>query len=588
MPLFASFGANAARALGLTSGMPPGAPTIDSTSVTPTTIVVNFTPVVGSYTISYFEYSVNGAAYTGSVGSSETSFTISGLIPSTSYSITMRGVDVAGQTGPASSSASATTAAEVANSAPVVTLTQLDSDVDPLNATKLQWSFAPSTGGTYAVSYYQYRLYRGATELTSGWTTTPMNPDTNFTLTGLLHNAAHTVEVRAVSATSGLAGTAGSATVSTDTEKTYSAPSVTVNSVTTSQATFTRTTPTGGTYAIASYVWRTKNSGGSVVNSGTMTTAQTSLTVSVGVNPDEEFTVEVAAVSVTTGSVGTYGASTSTPRARLNPLTPSVGTLSWQSGMNPNSTTAQLEIPQTTYSTSATLVISGLGTFPGTLSGGNWVWSVDADDGIGFNQNYSMYAFVTNRIGGSSGNSNTRTFATPKKGQPWNSGYIQPSAIYFSTTASCTSEFRYTFGGVPSSEDTVGYIAVTGLYVEGIQQTGSNLNGCSGASQTLANTTHLFWQSDSAHPDFNEGFGFTESNGFSPNWGTGSFSARSLSLTPWGGSNISGKYFAIGTNIGSRTGGCAVGCSITSGTLNAYRMRNFIITGYQTTAGSIG
>jgi len=31
-----------------------------------------------------------------------------------------------------------------------------------------------------------------------------------------------------------------------------------------------------------------------------------------------------------------------------------------------------------------------------------------------------------------------------------------------------------------------------------------------------------------------------------------------------------------------------VGCSVTSGTLNAYRMKNFIITGVQTTAGSVG
>jgi hypothetical protein len=196
---------------------------------------------------------------------------------------------------------------------------------------------------------------------------------------------------------------------------------------------------------------------------------------------------------------------------------------------------------------------------------------------------------VRNRIDGSSVYGNTITWYTPKKNVYWDSGYIQSSAIYFSTTSSCTSEFKYTFGSVPSTDNEVGYIAVTGLYVEGIQQTGSNLNGCS-ATQTLANTSYLWWQSDSLHPDFTSGFGTTLTSGFSPNWPTGSFASRSVSLSSWGGSNISGKYFSIGTNAGSRTGGCAVGCSTTTTngitTLNAYRMKNFIITGVQTTGGS--
>ena len=196
-------------------------------------------------------------------------------------------------------------------------------------------------------------------------------------------------------------------------------------------------------------------------------------------------------------------------------------------------------------------------------------------------------AYVRNKHGatGESGYSNTRVWITPKKNQAWNSGYIQSSAIYFSTTASCASEFSYTFGSVPSTDDEVGYIAVNSLYVEGIQQTGTNLNGCSAATQTLANTSFLWWQSDSLHPQFTGGFGTTLTSGFSPNWPTGSFSGRSVSITAWGGSNISGKYFSIGNNVGSRTGGCAVGCSVSSGTLNAYRMKNFLISGVQTTGG---
>jgi hypothetical protein len=230
-------------------------------------------------------------------------------------------------------------------------------------------------------------------------------------------------------------------------------------------------------------------------------------------------------------------------------------------------------------------IVNGL-TYEATDQGSYFSISLGSQP---YNSTIQYRAYVRNRIDGSSVYGNTITWYTPKKNVYWDSGYIQSSAIYFSTTSSCTSEFKYTFGSVPSTDNEVGYIAVTGLYVEGIQQTGSNLNGCS-ATQTLANTSYLWWQSDSLHPDFTSGFGTTLTSGFSPNWPTGSFASRSVSLSSWGGSNISGKYFSIGTNAGSRTGGCAVGCSTTTTngitTLNAYRMKNFIITGVQTTGGS--
>ena len=104
-------------------------------------------------------------------------------------------------------------------------------------------------------------------------------------------------------------------------------------------------------------------------------------------------------------------------------------------------------------------------------------------------------------------------------------------------------------------------------------------------TQTLANTSYLWWQTNSLHPDFTGGFGTTTTTGFSPNWPTGSFATRSISLTSWGGSNISGKYFSIGTNLGFRSGG-AVGCPASGATINAYRMKSFVLSGVQTVAGS--
>lgn len=586
MPLFTSFSATAARALGITNGMAPGIPTINSTSATPLTITVNFTPITGSYTIDYFEYSVNGGSYTGSISGSATSFTISGLVPSTSYSITMRAVDVTGQVGQASSSASRTTSAEVANSAPSVTLTQLDSDVDPVNATKLTWSFAASSGGTYGVGYYQYQLYRGATEITSGWTTTPMAAGTSYTLTGLLHNASHTVYVRAISSTSGLASSQGSATVSTDIEKAYSAPSVTINSVNTSQATFTRSTPTGGTYSIASYEWQTKDVSGNVVNSGTMTTAQTSLTVSVGVAANQYFTVEVRAISSTTGAGGTWGASSST---QLDPLTPTVGTLNWQSIMSSSGTTAYLEMTKPTYSTSATLVVPGVGTFSASSvdSGAKWGWSVT---GLSLNQTYSFYAYVTNRIGNSSGNSNTRTFSTPQQGVSWrypsSADYtVKVLALQGTCGTADIGNILMTLPSSSSSSTEVGYKYINTISCEFAELT-THPETSGGLSNLNSATRDTTWQirSGGTPSGWSNAFGiaFTE-NGLDYN-PPANFTAGPISYGVYmGGSDISGKVVGVTVN-GSGWGQYQSGC--TAPATFAFRARNLYVEGYQTIAGS--
>ena len=568
MPLFASFSAIAARGLGITSGIAPGAPNISDTTATATTIVVDFTPVVGSYEIDYFEYSLNGGAYTGSIEGNLTQFTISSLTPGTSYSITMRAVDVTGQVGAVSNSASDTTSAEVANSAPVVTLTQLESTGTPINATRLSWSFAASTGGTYAVSFYQYRLYRGVTEITSGWTTTPMGPTTTFTLTGLLHNAEHTVQVRAVSATSGLTGTAGSATATTDQDIANGAPTITVDSVTTSSATFTRTTSSGGTYSVASYEWRTKNSSGTVVNSGTMTTAETSKTIAVGVNPDAYFTIEVRAISATSGTAGSYGVSDST---QLNPGVPTVGTLSWAASMTTTSWgTANLTMAIPTFATSATLVVPGVGSYAATTSSGNFVWSVS---GFAHNETYTFYAYVTNRISQNSGNSNTRTWVTPKKNQLYSEKPQGTAETWLAATNSAVSPcnpsfFGITYSGIPSSDNEVGYKRVD---YYGIQmKTG-------GFSNT--NTLYLYWTDPVG----------TKTSSLSPNTDA-TYSLRYEYLGV-GGSSLNGTiqinfiYEASPSQAGSasRNGGAV--CTPQGN--NWFYVKEFYVEGVQTTAGSL-
>jgi len=576
MPLFASFNAMAARGLGITSGIAPGAPVI--TGITPgaTSLTVFFTPITGSYQIDYFQYSLNGGSYTGPISGSSTDFTISGLSASTTYSVAIRAIDVTGQVGAASDSVSSTTTAEIANSAPSVTLSQLESTGTPINATKLSWSFAASTGGTYAVDYYQYRLYRGPSELTSGWTTTPMGPSSTYELTGLNPNTQHTIQVRAISATSGLSGLAGSATAWTDAEIPNSQPtSVTVDSVTTTNVTFSRGTSSGGTYAVASYEWRILNTSLVVVSSGTMTTAETSKTVTAGVSPDQYFYVEVRAISATSGTAGSYF--TSSP-GRLNPGVPSVGTLSWSGSMTNSSWgTASLYMTIPTYATSATLVVSGVGSYAATSSGGNFTWSIGS---LQHNQTYTFYAYVTNRISENSTNSNTRTWVTPKKNQVYQvvpNGYGDRflAATNSSLSGCSPSSEIASFGYIPSSDNEVGYINITTV---GVQIKSG------GFSNTVTEYLYFEWPGGSTK-------NYGASSALNDNTGsTYSLRAQSISV---GGSTLSGGQIKLtfewvdGAPAGSAARIAEGGFGCLPNGSNYFLVRGFYVEGVQTTAGSL-
>ena len=270
MPLFSSFSASSARSLGLTSGAPPGPPVITSNSSTATTLTIGITPVLGSFEISRFEYSLNGAGYTGNISGSATTFTFTGLVPSTSYTVRIRAVDASGQISDVSNQITRSTTAEIPPSAPSVSLAQRESSTGtPSNATTLNWSYGVATAGTYPVTSYQYTLYRGAT-LVSDWAAVPMAPNTNHIIPGLTPATSYTVYVRGVATANGTTyGSNGSATATTDTEILNSAPTVTIDSVTTTTVTFTRGTSSGGTYGVSYYEWEVRNSVGSIVNSTT-------------------------------------------------------------------------------------------------------------------------------------------------------------------------------------------------------------------------------------------------------------------------------------------------------------------------------
>jgi len=364
MPLFASFSASSSRSLGLTSGAPPGPPTIDSSSSTATTYTINFTPVLGSFDIARFEYSLNGGAFTGSISSSATSHTVTGLVPSTAYTLQIRAVDSAGQISDGSNVNSRSTTAEIAPSAPTVTVTQLESGSGtPINATRLSVSFTAAPAGTYSVAYHQYRVYRGATLITD-WTTTPVGAGVAFPLTGLNTATAHTVDVRGVATGNGTTfGSVGSGTATTDTEIANSAPSVTIVSQDTANVTFDRSNSTGGTYGVSYYQYLVvRNADGVWVASGTLSTSATRYTIATGVSPDQYFTIYLAAISLTSGTQGASGSAV----GQLEPGTPTIGTLNWQGGMSANGTTAYLYAVAGSYNYDAYLVINGSTQVAGT------------------------------------------------------------------------------------------------------------------------------------------------------------------------------------------------------------------------------
>jgi hypothetical protein len=313
MPLFTSFSAISAKGLGMTSGFPPAAPVINTSSSTATTLTINFTSTPGSFTISKFEYSLNGAAYTGNILGNAVTYQFTGLIPSTSYTVAIRAVDESAQTSPNSNTITRSTTAEIAPSAPTVTVTQKESTGTPINATKLDVSFGAASAGTYAVAYYQYQVYRGAT-LVTDWTTTPVGTGTTFTLQSLTPSSSHTVYVRGVATGNGTTfGSSGSGTATTDTEIAPSAPSVSLaqresGNGAPSDATklnWSYGVATAGTYPVTSYQYTLYQGATLVSDWAAVPMAPNTNYIFTGLTPSRSYTVYVRGVATANGT--TYG-----------------------------------------------------------------------------------------------------------------------------------------------------------------------------------------------------------------------------------------------------------------------------------------
>lgn len=457
MPFFSSFSAGSARSLGLTSGAPPGPPVINTSSSTATTVTINFTPVLGSFEISKFEYSLNGGAYTGNISGAVTTYQFTGLTPSNAYTVAIRAVDASGQRSDPSNTKSQSTSAEIAPSAPSVSLAQLESSTGtPINATYLNWSYGVATAGTYPVTSYQYIVYQGATAITN-WASPPMAPNTNYTFTGLVPETSYTVYVRAIATANGTTySNNGSATATTDTEILNSAPSLSITSEDTVNVTFSVSGGGGGTYGVSSYNWLVVRSrDGLWVNSGN--TTNTSNTVNAGTEPDGGFTIYAAAVSLISGKQGAV----SNVGGRLDPEVPAAPTISF-SGMSPNSSVdVSLTVSKPSYATKAFVTVAGA-TYEATDQGTYFSLSIG---GQPFNSTRQYTAVLQNRLGGTSGNGNTITWYTPKQNQYYaitaRSGEWILAATNSVVNPACPSPYAgVTWGYVPPSPNDVGYVRI--------------------------------------------------------------------------------------------------------------------------------
>jgi hypothetical protein len=568
MPLFSSFSGMSARSLGLTSGAPPGPPVITSSSSTATTLTINFTPVLGSFEISRFEYSLNGAAYTGSISGSATTFTFTGLVPSNSYNVRIRAVDASGQISDPSNQITRSTTAEIPPSAPSVSLTQRESAVGSggtaSNATKLNFSYGVATAGTYPVTSYEYILYRGATLITAA--AVPMAPNTNHIIEGLTPGSSHTVYVRAIATANGTTpGNYGSANASTDTEIANSPPILTITGQDTVNVTFSVSGSTGGTYGVRAYLWLVvRNSDGVWVNSGE--TTSTSNTVNAGTSPDGSFTVYAAAKSLVSNLQG----NNSSAGGQLNPLVPAAPTIAF-SGMSPNSSVnVSLTVSKPSYAIRAFVTVAG-STYEATDQGSYFSLSLG---GQPFNSTLQYTAVVQNRLGGTSGNGNTITWYTPKQNQPYavtgRSGEWILAATNSIVNPACASPYAgITWGYVPPSPNDVGYVRID--YV-GVQlKTG-------GFSNT--NTDYLFFSTPTGNVSSS-----LEANT------DASYSLRYNAISV-GGSSLSGGTIALNFLWvdGNPTGSAArifSGYCVANGN-NWFWAKDFYVQGVQTTAGSFG
>ena len=592
MPLFGTFSSASSRALGLRNGSPPLPPTIsapsDNVSASLTgsgnttnriNTTVSFTSTVTSFAIASFEFKVDqldssdnivvAGTYQTAASAGATSFLLSNLLTSTRYGLYMRTVDVAGLVSAPTSVVRFITAAEVAPTVP---------EPSP-SSTALGVSFAYSggTAGTYAIGTREYSLHlTGSTPSYVPFTGTVYDRRTTTNASGaaLVPKTSYTVTFRyTASSPTTLPGSTNSKSISTASEVKNSAPTVTINTQTTTNVTFTRGTSSGGTYGVSYYEYVIHNSSGGAVRTGTMSTATTSLNISAGVDPNATFTVYVRAISLTSDLAGDYGSAA----GQLDPNTPSAPTLYFSSTNASERANAYLAWDAQTYATTYHVYRNG-GYYAATSGTSMTVGGHSAGTA------YYYQVYTGNRLGNFSGSSNTKYMSTGNN-VDWEQ--TVSTAKYIQNYGDCVvgdsiSSLVIQAPSSASSSGDAGYYYINTIKFEALKTTG-------GFNYSVGDS--------GARPLY-----FHKTSGASPSvagWGAGyhSISKFPLSTTTgyfyeWGvyqgGADISSVVFKVTTTVAFGNGWGAYNSGCSPSTALSITGRNITLTGYRMTSTTYG
>ena len=520
----------------------------------------------------------------------------------------MRTVDVAGLVSAPTSVVRFITAAEVAPTVPARTLSS--------TALSVTIAYAAGTAGTYSIGTREFSLCP-----TTGGTTTYVPFTETVTRTtrtdggaALVPGTPYTVSFRyTASPPTTLPESTASTEISTAAEVVNSTPTVTVNSVTTTNVTFTRTNSSGGTYGVSYYEYLVTNLAITVgYTSGTMATNITSLNISLpGLGPDGDFLIFVRAISLTSTTPGSWGTVAST----LNPGTPLAPTDLAFSGMTTSSTsTVALTFSKPTYASSGFVVVSsstggatGTGTYTATLSGSTFSVSIGSQS---YNATYTYRAYVRTRLfadgvtTAESGLSNTKTWVTPKKdvARTWTADSFGLTTNYTGYTyvipRNACEQFRLAVrfpASVPDSPGTVGYMRVdymTATFRCNVQLTrpsdGANFQvpTTTASLTSLCNTSNLNF----SYATYVNSSTIEYLDSVRPNIGYPTFSQPNLGSSDqnWyrsvtvGGASLNNKVFFADSSTGkSWNSGCSLSLKG-----DYFSGKNMSVVGVETTPGS--
>ena len=579
MPLFGTFSSASSRDLGLRNGRLPSPPTItaptedqslagsgNTTNRINTT--VSFTSTVTSFAIARFEFKVDqldgsnnivvAGTYQTAASAGATSFLISNLLTSTKYGLYMRTVDVAGLVSEPTGRRLFTTAAEVG---PTVPLPSLSS-----TALTVSIGYAAGTAGTYAIGTREYSLHlTGGTAVYVPFTATVYGRGTTTAGVALTPKTNYTVSFRYTASPTTLAGVVNSNTIATASETANSAPTVTINSQTTTNVTFTRGTSSGGTYGVAYYDYVIHNSSGSAVSTGTMSNATTSLNINAGVEPNATFTVYVRARSSTSDAPGNYGSAS----GQLDPLTPAAPGLNFSSTNASERANAYLTWGAVTYATTYHVYRNG-GYYAATSGTSMTVTGHSA----GTAYYYQVYA--GNRLGNFSSSSNAKGMSTGNN-VDWSTS--DGTAKYIQNYGSCSNvdagNLVITMPTSASSSGDAGYYYINTIKFEALRSS-------YGFAYSIGDTSrYLYFYTTGTQPVDWGGGGYRAIPKFPIYEGTGTWYEYGVYL---GGADISGATFKVttacqtGCGWGNYNGSC--GANIPLSIIG----RNITLTGYRMTS----